>query len=199
MDTIFLTFDDGPDPIATPRILDILDGLGAKATFFVIGRRAEEYPAIVQSIILRGHEIGEHGYSHVHPWMSWPGKYLQELVRSGNAVRKYTGGQIHVAFRPPYGKLNLFTLLYAFFTRRRLAFWDLDPRDYENMDAKSVANNILRSLGKRSVVLLHDGRTDPGSSAADLTVQALKIVIDQIAPGIRFRTLGTLCKKPRRM
>jgi len=192
----FLTFDDGPDPLSTPRILDILDEFGVNATFFVVGQRAEEYPSIVQSIISRGHEIGEHGYAHLHPWMSWPGKYARELMRSGRAIGNFVSHRTHVVFRPPYGKLNLFTLIYVLFTRRRIAFWDIDPRDYENADAKSIADDILKSLDSGSVVLLHDGRIDPGTNGSDLTVQALKLVIGQVAPGMRFRTLGALWKKP---
>jgi peptidoglycan/xylan/chitin deacetylase (PgdA/CDA1 family) len=188
----FLTFDDGPDPLSTPQILDILDEFGVKATFFVVGQRAEEHPLIVRSIILRGHEIGEHGYAHLHPWMSWPGKYARELMRSGRAIGNFISHQPHVVFRPPYGKLNLFTLIYVLFTRRRIAFWDIDPRDYENADAKSIADDILKSFDSGSVVLLHDGRIDPGTNGSDLTVQALKLVLGQVTPDTRFRTLGAL-------
>jgi peptidoglycan-N-acetylglucosamine deacetylase len=188
----FLTFDDGPDPISTPQILDILDEFQVSATFFVIGERAKKYPLIIKDIISRGHEIGEHGYAHLHPWTSWPCEYLRELVRSNRTIRNVTGSRNRVVFRPPYGKLNLFTLMYVLFTRRRMAFWDIDPRDYENLDARSIASDILEKLNRGSVVLMHDGRIDPGTNNSDLTVRALKLIINEVVSGVRFRSLKAL-------
>jgi peptidoglycan/xylan/chitin deacetylase (PgdA/CDA1 family) len=188
----FLTFDDGPDPESTPRILDILDAYGVKATFFVVGERAERYPAIVRGILSRGHEVGEHGYRHLHPWTARPVRYIRELARSARSARTYASPPARVIFRPPFGKLNLITMAYVIAVGRRLAFWDIDPRDYEGASADAVADHVLERLDHGAVVLLHDGRITAGTNSPDLTARALSAVLNRVGRGVRFRTVGTL-------
>jgi peptidoglycan-N-acetylglucosamine deacetylase len=186
----YLTFDDGPDPQTTPRILELLARHGVKATFFLVGERAERHPALVREILSQGHQVGEHGYRHLHPWTTRPLAYLRELRQSGRAARGWAGTRSRVLFRPPFGKLNLFTMAYVIASGRRLAFWDIDPRDYEAPSPDATAARVMERWNHGAVVLLHDGRMTPGTSSPDLTVGALTALLEKVGSGTRFRTVG---------
>jgi len=177
--SICLTFDDGPNPQSTPAILNILEEARIRATFFVTGENARKYPEIIKSILSRGHEIGEHGLRHIHPWTSFPLHSFIDLLR-GSAVLKKLTGKRAALLRPPYGKLDLMSLLYIWCSDKQLVFWDIDPRDYENHAAEEIADSIMQGLASGSVILLHDGRADTAGGAS-ATVAALKLVLSRSA------------------
>ena len=172
-----LTFDDGPHPEATNQILDLLRAAGAKATFFLIGEKVERYPELVARIQAMGHEIGEHSYHHTHAWKTGPyGSYV-DLEKGRRIIGKYVSSQSPIAFRPPYGKLNLVTLLYVILRRRRLTFWDIDPKDFGSPSPESIADAVNAKMRAGSTILLHDGRSSPGSDE-ESTVSALRLVLE---------------------
>ena len=105
-DGVALTFDDGPDPIFTPRILDILAQFDARATFFVIGKRAEQHPEIIRAIAAAGHEIGNHTYTHRPLWLLPPRQTRQEIDRCTHVLTTILGEPPRY-FRPPWGQSNL--------------------------------------------------------------------------------------------
>ncbi len=175
---IFLTFDDGPNIESTPKILKILKKEGIKATFFLLSKNIEKYPKIVNDILSDGHGIGEHGYSHLHPWKSNPISYINDLIKSNAVIKRYVRSDVRVVFRPPYGKFNLITILYILFKKRSVAFWDIDPRDYNATSPEEVFLILSKQIGKGSVVLLHDGRLNPLSSNVKVTLTALKIFLN---------------------
>jgi peptidoglycan/xylan/chitin deacetylase (PgdA/CDA1 family) len=119
---IFLTFDDGPNPEATPKILEILNNANIKATFFLKGKNIEKNPDLVNCIIRDGHVIGEHGYNHYHPWKTNPMRLWTDLVKCHKAFEKISKEFSVTLFRPPYGKLNLVLILYALLKKKRLFF-----------------------------------------------------------------------------
>lgn len=183
-----LTFDDGPDPESTPAILDILDKAGIHATFFLSGERAEKYPDLVSMIIEKGNEIGNHGYKHLHPWFSNPLKSMFDIIKGKQVIEKFAGRKHPLLFRPPYGKFNLLTLLYIIFSRQKVIFWDIDPEDYSLESAESKVGHISRNSQKKSIILLHDGRSE-GKHQSDpmMTVDVLRGVIESFkANGIKF-------------
>ena len=177
---VYLTFDDGPHPESTPRILDMLKKAGVKATFFVLGENIDRYPQIAHSIVSKGHELGEHGYSHTHAWFSSPFRYFLDLKRSSQTIEKYNFSAHRTSFRPPYGKLNFMTLIYILVHRLRVVFWNLDPKDYEQVSEKSVSQIVTRNISKGSVVLLHDGRR-AGQVDPSVTVAALESILKDCA------------------
>ena len=128
---IYLTFDDGPNPESTPRILELLDESGVKATFFLIGENIEKYPYLVEEIKERGHEIGEHGYSHAHPWKIGPISTTIDLIKNSKTTERYINPGNQILFRPPFGKFNTVSVLYLWFTKRKAVFWNVDPKDYK--------------------------------------------------------------------
>lgn len=187
-----LTFDDGPHDELTPLILKRLDQANIKATFFVLGCHAEAHPEWVERIICAGHEVGEHGYSHYHAWKTSPVRLVRDLWRCARFFERFRRGPAPVLFRPPRGKLSLMTWLYVIAHGRRLAFWNVDPKDYAQDTGMAVASHVIEHLGPGSVILLHDG---VGNRERDtglfVTLQALDAIIEAAAINkIRFATLG---------
>jgi peptidoglycan/xylan/chitin deacetylase (PgdA/CDA1 family) len=185
---VCLTFDDGPDPRSTPRILQLLDAAGAKGTFFLLGRQAQQHPELVRQIAASGHEVGEHGHAHRHAWKTGPVSYLRDLLQGRRSLAYALGADTVRVFRPAFGELNLLTLVYLLVGRRRLVMWDVNPRDFEQQTGSEVAALVLRSLEPGGIVLLHDGRADaPGS--ADVTVDAVRLILVEAARrGLRLTT-----------
>jgi len=196
-DKACLTFDDGPDPQVTPKLLELLDDAGVKATFFVVGKKAQACPQLVASMIDRGHEIGEHTNEHYFPWTSGPLRSAKDLWGCSRIL-----DSLHVAkrdrlFRPPFGKLNLVTLLYILMSGRRVAFWSVDPQDYSRESGVEVASAVAKGLVPGAVVLLHDGTTKTAKeSGSPVVVDALKGILDYAREhGIGFTTLGSMLQK----
>jgi peptidoglycan-N-acetylglucosamine deacetylase len=146
---LYLTFDDGPDPESTERLLDILGRYNIKAIFFCNGRNAEKYPGLVNLIKSNGHQIGNHGYSHFDGWKTSERKYEADTIKADT----YTSSSL---FRPPYGHLR-FRQYLRLRKRYKIVFWDLMPYDF---DSSFGPDNSLRVLKKKirpgSVIVLHD-------------------------------------------
>lgn len=152
---VYLSFDDGPDPESTPDILSLLDKFGIKAIFFCNGLAAQKYPFLVEAIKLKGHVIGNHGYSHYDGWKTPTKVYCDDVKHAS----EYTSGTL---FRPPYGHLTL--RQYMFLKNKfRIIFWDLMPYDFDsNLPYDRSVAILERKIRKGSVIVLHD---KPGSSA----------------------------------
>lgn len=185
-----LTFDDGPNPESTPQILEILQRAGVRATFFMIGGHAERNPELTALVRRMGHEIGEHGYAHKNAWTSGPLASALDLWKCHKALAALGNGSRAPILRPPFGKLNLVTLIYAWIKKRWLAFWNVDPRDYASDSAEKVANYVADRMARGSVILLHDGRRAHGSDPA-ITTEALKMILERGSRyGVKFAPLG---------
>lgn len=172
---VCLTFDDGPHPVSTPKILDLLARADARATFFLIGEQAEKHPELVERIAREGHQIGEHSFRHTHAWKSDPFRTGMDLRRGGQTLKQFSGGAASAWLRPPYGKMNLGSLLYVWLGRRRLAFWNVDPMDYSRRSADEVARFVGDRLNPGAVILLHDGRRTSGDP--QVTVDAVDAIL----------------------
>jgi peptidoglycan-N-acetylglucosamine deacetylase len=189
---VCLTFDDGPDPEVTPKILDLLETARAHATFFLLGRRAESHPEIVRMILARGHEIGEHGYDHLNAWRTSPWRYGIDLARGHRAFGRMLEAGHARLFRPPYGKMNLVTLLYIVMAGVRPVFWSIDSKDFEAGDAASVAERVRREMLEGGIVLMHDGRVRPWESSRQVTTEALIMLLGQAkAEPCTYPTIST--------
>jgi len=192
---VCLTFDDGPQRESTSAILHLLEEAGVKATFFMLGKNIEKYPEIATKIVELGHEIGEHSYEHTHPWTSGPIRSLKDLVKGGRMVAPYRCSDRPVLFRPPYGKLNIVTLLYTLILRRRLVFWNVNPRDYEHDSPETVVQHVKERVAPGTVILLHDGRHDT-SRSYDSTILALNAILKEITNcGLAIMTVGQVLGK----
>lgn len=155
---IALTFDDGPHPERTPRVLDALRKHGAHATFFVTGKNAAAHPDIVRRIMAEGHTIGNHTYSHPanFPWLG-QSKMKHDIDRCDTALEKITGHR-PTLFRPPFGITNP-PLARALGGRYTVAGWDIRSLDtIARRPRQRVFERVRRRLRPGAVVLLHDDR-----------------------------------------
>jgi len=146
---IYLTFDDGPHPEVTPWVLDKLDEYKAKATFFCIGRNVERYPDVFEEIKNRGHEVGNHTYSHIKGWKSGNKDYLEDVALADGLIKSSL-------FRPPYGKIKT-TQLRTVRKDFRIIMWDVLSMDYNTtVTPEKCLDNVLNYVGRGSVVVFHD-------------------------------------------
>lgn len=146
---VYLTFDDGPIPEATPFVLDTLDRFGIKATFFMVGDNARKYPHLLEEVRVRGHKIGNHTFNHIAGFRHSSLQYLENADKA-NVLLKTN------LFRPPHGWMRLlqFKLLRKHY---RIIMWDLVTRDYSrHMTATGVVNNIKRYARNGSIITFHD-------------------------------------------
>jgi len=162
----FLSFDDGPHPEHTPRLLDVLAQHGVRASFFVIGRHAEQHPAIVRRIVEEGHLLGNHSYSHQHFGRLGTDEQVAELARADQVLAAFDRRSRH-RIRTPQGHVSLPLLGYFAGARRSLAYWCYDSLDYQHGDAASVSARLRRlPPAPGDIVLMHD---DGPCAAAALT------------------------------
>lgn len=180
---IALTFDDGPHPVNTPRILDCLDRVGAKATFFVQGAMAEAHPEIVKEAARRGHRIGNHGYRH-HSAREVPvSEYTADFLRCQALLLDLLGKDAGLDFRPPYGHLTPRTFRAMLSAGFRIVFWSVDSRDSFVCDGAELARFVAQMpLRASEVMLFHDDYAH--------TVQALPAILaDLQSRGCTFSRL----------
>ena len=198
--TVYLTFDDGPDKKITPKILDALGELGICASFFVLNERAAANPEIIDRMIVESHTVGSHGNGHLHPWSTFPLSYWAKERRK-NALLTMHSQEEPLLFRPPFGKMNLITLVHVLIRRMRLVWWTVDPKDYEKTSSTSIVESVLSALpasgSYRSVVLLlHDGHYDDPSLLSSTTAQAIvPLCKELISRGYRFGNIMEIFAK----
>ena len=169
---VYLTFDDGPDPVVTPRILDALAEARAVATFFLIGERAMQFPELVRRIAAEGHELAHHSYSHVDPGRVSSRELCDEL-RETARVFAAAGQEESRLVRPPHGKLTLSKLLRLWANGYVVVLWNSDPWDAYAHSAEELVRWFDRHpVGAGDIILLHDTRA--------CTAEALPRVIASI-------------------
>ena len=182
---IAITFDDGPHKTNTPQLLDILKQRGIRATFFVVGQNAAEYPDILKRIVAEGHELANHSYTHpVLASMSQSAVH-EQLDKTHQAVLKATGVSMKL-LRPPYGALSepqRRTVNNEF--GYKVILWSVDPLDWKVRDAARVQNEILSHTQAGSIVLAHDIHKS--------TVDAMPETLDKLTEkGFKFVTVSEL-------
>jgi peptidoglycan/xylan/chitin deacetylase (PgdA/CDA1 family) len=154
---VYLTFDDGPDPAWTPRVLDVLEAAGARATFFVVGRAAAGSGGLLRRMTSLGHEIGNHTYSHRHSW-TMPASAARREVRDGPAAIADATGKAPRLFRPPHGRVRRAMTDEARTGGQRLMLWSLSAIDWGPFGRESSISTRLGAVAAGDIVLMHDGR-----------------------------------------
>ena len=176
---VALTFDDGPSPIYTPQILDVLKEKGVKATFFLVGRHVEKYPEIARRIVAEGHEIGNHTYSHRDLVPATRAPVVKEVKKAERAIEAVCG-QRTVLFRPPrgiYSNAVRKTILKLGYT---IILWSLSTQDWRLVSPKFILKRVKRFCRPGSIILFHDSGAliKPEGGSRSHTVEALPEVID---------------------
>ena len=170
-----LTFDDGPDPDATPAVLDALDEIGAEATFFMVGEQVEAHGELASAVVERGHRVGLHGMRHVPPDQLTDPE--SDLRRAAAVVHEATGVRVE-QFRPPYGAFD--APLYEATEALGLepVLWSAWGLDWEPIPAQRIAELVITGLEPGGIVVLHDSaRYAPRESAA-ATAEAVRLLGD---------------------
>ena len=153
---VALTFDDGPDPVQTPKILDVLKNLDIKATFFLVGEKALAYPDIVSRIYREGHVIGNHTFTHKPVYPLWSSKRITNDIDKANEAISRIIGRKPKLFRPPFGVTNP-SIAKAVKGSYTCIGWNIRSFDtIEKKDRKEVCTRILKRIKNGSVILLHD-------------------------------------------
>lgn len=179
-----LTFDDGPHPLTTPKLVSTLKQLHVPATFFVIGKQVDRFPYLIQTEAQNGFEIGNHSYSHVTLTRLNSHDLITEFAACNLAVRN-AGGPEPRFCRPPGGDINWATIRAAESCGLRVALWSDDPGDYAIKNAKAIADGVIKHIRNGSIILLHDGNI--------ATVEALPQIVNWArSHGYRFVPLHDL-------
>jgi peptidoglycan-N-acetylglucosamine deacetylase len=187
-----LTYDDGPGPRLTPRLLDLLAERDARATFYVLGERALAAPEVVDRLVAEGHELACHGYAHVDGVRASRDEVKRDIERGYAALGRWLAED--AAFRPPYGKLTPRTWRMLHRRGARLGWWTVDSRDslLEPPDLDAAVRRVDAAGG--GVVLLHDFDRGPGDrDREDFTLEVTAALLDVAqSRGWRVSTQGAL-------
>jgi len=150
---IYLSFDDGPHPIATPLVLDILRAYNAKATFFCIGKNVVEYPDIYKQILSNGHRVGNHTHNHLNGWKVSDKEYFENIQEA----KKFIDSNL---FRPPYGRITRFqSKILQEQANFKIIMWDVLCGDFDKAISKEkCALNVIKNGREGSIIIFHDSQ-----------------------------------------
>ncbi len=187
--TLVLTYDDGPGAKLTPRLLELLQTYEARATFFVVGFRADANPGLVDRIVGAGHEVGCHGYGHRNAWRSWPWSVFRDITRGYESLKRWVPSG--ALFRPPYGKLSLASWLALRLGGTGSAWWTVDCHDTlpTRLAPQAVVDAVARDGG--GAVLMHD--FDGTAERAEYVLEVTELLLRYAArEGLRVCRFGDL-------
>ncbi|BDG34314.1 polysaccharide deacetylase family protein [Saccharococcus caldoxylosilyticus] len=187
---IALTFDDGPDPYYTPKLLDLLKKHQVKATFFVVGNKAKQYPDIVRRMHEEGHEIGMHNYRHISNWLILPPFLEKGLQKSADIIEDIIGKR-PIYYRPPWGHFNLFTPLVQ--KKYITVLWTYILGDWNaKLGTMELFRRLRNSMKGGAIIVLHDNGDALGADkrAPEQMLAALELLLkEEAAKKMRWVTI----------
>ena len=153
---IYLTFDDGPIPQATPMVLRHLADFQARATFFCVGENIEKHPAIFDEVLAQGHAVGNHTQNHLNGWQVDLDNYLDNVKRCQQIINERTGNNLPPLFRPPYGRLS-YNQVSSIIEHYQIVMWDVLSGDFsEAVSAEKCLKKSLQHTSSGSIIVFHD-------------------------------------------
>jgi peptidoglycan/xylan/chitin deacetylase (PgdA/CDA1 family) len=191
-----LTFDDGPDPVFTPRLLSVLKRYQARATFFMVGENAHRYSEIVQQVADDGHTIANHSWDHPSFPLIRAFERRAQLRRCASVLRPYGGVRL---FRPPYGQQSFASRLDALWLGYTVVMFNLEVADWmARADAEWMADRMVQKIRPGSIVVLHDRITGNASDLTRIdrgpTIDAVEMTLERLGSTIRFVTVPELLR-----
>jgi len=186
---VALTYDDGPNPPYTNQLIGILERNQIKATFFVVGNIIEKHRATVRLVLSKGHELGNHSYSHQKMTSENPSFIRSEIEKTDQLLRQL-GVKEEIHFRAPYGrKFLVLPYLLAKMNKKNI-LWNVNPNDYKAQNSEVIENYVLEHVSPGSIILLHDGGGDRSR-----TVAATESLIKKLGEkGYTFKTVSELMR-----
>jgi peptidoglycan/xylan/chitin deacetylase (PgdA/CDA1 family) len=179
---VALTFDDGPHPEGTPAVLQVLEGAGLKATFFLVGEQVERRPALAAEIAGRGHTVALHGYRH-RPQPAMTARAVRDDLARGAEVVAEATGVVPAWHRPPYGLYSPAGLDAARERGMRPILWSRWGKDWRRLTTpERIADRVTRDLRPGDVILLHDADFYSSRDSHRRTVEALKLIVRELKP-----------------
>lgn len=175
---ICLTFDDGPDPVYTNKILDVLADYNVKATFFVVGEAAQQFPSLLERMVNDGHSIGNHTYSHRHPWLISSASAEHEVMQANTIINNITGA-VPRWFRPPFGRLRTAMLKQVHAEGMATVLWSRSMIDWGRLGTAAGIARRLSQIEPNDIVLMHDGR--PAHNHPEVTYKCLPLFLQSLA------------------
>jgi len=165
---LVLTYDDGPNPTFTPKLLDLLHSYKVKATFFVVGRNAQKYPEIIDRIVQEGHNLGCHTQKHFNAWKTSPWRAVADIDAGYRTLSPWMSPD--GMFRPPHGKMTLPTYMSLRRRHAKVWWWTVDSGDTYKIlpEPSTVENAVLSARG--GIVLFHDLHTQERPEERDAFV-----------------------------
>lgn len=191
---VALTFDDGPSPEWTPKVLSLLDQLGVKATFFLLGSNVLKYPELVRRIVDSGHAVGNHGFAHDSLWCRSNSYLIRDISEASASIRKVSGISTDL-FRPPKGLLRNSQKRALQKLGYKVVLWSLNSKDWAGFSSKWLQGSLDKRLNAGDIILLHDGGGVFASTKGDrsATIEALRHLIPVWkSRGFRFVNLYSL-------
>jgi peptidoglycan/xylan/chitin deacetylase (PgdA/CDA1 family) len=181
---VAITFDDGPHEKLTPPLLEVLDTLGVKASFFLVGSMAEKNPELVREIRSRGHTVANHSHTH-RSCIALSGEELEEDIRKCSKILEVITSEPVRFFRPPGGKYDRKTVERVKKSGMKLVLWDINSRDYTGVSPSFIANRTVRRAVPGSILLFHSG--------VKATIDALPEIVARLRKnGFEFVTLDEM-------
>ena len=176
---LYLSFDDGPHPTITPRVLALLKQYNAKATFFCVGNNVEKYPAVFNSIQAGGHSLGNHSFHHLNGWKSDNQIYIDDVKKADRLIHSNL-------FRPPYGRLKFSQASALLQMGYELIMWTVLSADYDrNITKEQCAMRVIKNLTPGTIVLFHDSE-----KAEERMLYALEELLnDATKKGYQFKAI----------
>ncbi len=176
--SIFITFDDGPHPVITPKVLDILDEHDAKATFFCVGDNVQKHPETYQQILDRGHQTGNHSFNHLNGWKTAGHSYIKNIEMAASLIDSNL-------LRPPYGKIGPMQLL-RLKKNYRIIMWTVLTYDFSHIiTPEQCLQNSLKGLKPGSIIVFHDSE----KSAENMLYALPKFLKQCKSSGLEARSL----------
>ncbi len=194
---VALTFDDGPNPVYTEKILAVLAEEQVQATFFVVGEQARKHPALVRKTAQAGHEIGNHSDRHGDVMRMSRAELSDDLARANQAIAQATGRPPRY-FRPPHGFRDPLVLAEAERQGLTLVNWSVICRDWMNPGVDVLVERVQQAVAPGAIILLHDGDGLKQASPREQTVEATRVIIRSLkAQGYRFVTLSEVLEQQK--
>jgi peptidoglycan/xylan/chitin deacetylase (PgdA/CDA1 family) len=186
---VALTFDDGPNPLYTPGIMEVLKQYDGRATFFLVGKMAQQYPDLVLELLAQGHELGNHSYTHPNITKLKQSELIAEVLRTRVLIKDISSRQTYL-FRPPGGNIDEATTKQLRALDYNIVYWDVNAGEFKkSATPEAQTARMLATIKDGSIVLMHNGPVDGTLSILPGLMAALH------AKGYRFVTVSELVKK----